>query len=142
HGVARSEAANQEYVRRNRGLIHMFGALYPGIQLLMGTGAVLVLWLGGRMAVAGRITLGEFVAFGAYLAMLHWPMIALGWVVNIFERGEASMGRIDEILKARPEIGDDLALPAPALRGQVEFRDLTFSYDGRPVLRDVSLLVP
>src|SRR5438093_9346989 len=84
HEVARFEAANQEYVRRNRGLIHMFGALYPGIQLLMGTGAVLVVWLGGRMAVSGRITLGEFVAFGAYLAMLHWPMIALGWVVNTF----------------------------------------------------------
>ena len=72
----------------------MFGSLYPGIQLLMGLGAVLVLWLGGRMVVAGTITLGEFVAFGAYLAMLHWPMIALGWVVNLFERGEASMGRI------------------------------------------------
>jgi len=120
----------------------MFGSLYPGIQLLMGTGAVLVVWLGGRMAVAGRITIGEFVAFGVYLAMLHWPMIALGWVVNIFERGEASMGRIAEILEAPPDIRDEDPEPVRALRGDVEFRDLTFSYDGKPVLQHVDLEVP
>jgi ATP-binding cassette subfamily B protein len=142
HEIARFEAANREYVRRNRGLIRMFGSLYPGIQLLMGTGAVLVVWLGGRMAVSGRITIGEFVAFGAYLAMLHWPMIALGWVVNIFERGEASMGRIAEILDAPPEIRDENPEPVGAVRGDVEFRGLTFSYDGRPVLHDIDLRIP
>ena len=142
HETARFEAANQEYVRRNRGLIRMFGSLYPGIQLLMGVGAVLVVWLGGRMAVTGRITIGEFVAFGAYLAMLHWPMIALGWVVNIFERGEASMGRLAEILEAPPEIRDADPEPVGDLRGDVEFRNLTFAYDGRPVLQDVDLRVP
>jgi len=142
HEMARFEAANLEYLRRNRALIRLFGSLYPGIQLLMGLGAVMVLWLGGTMVVRGAITLGEFVAFGAYLAMLHWPMIALGWVVNIFERGEASMGRIDEILAAPAEIDDDAASPGPPIRGEVEFRSLTFSYDGRPVLRDVSLRVP
>jgi len=140
--MERFAAANQEYVRRNRALIRLFGSLYPGIQLLMGLGAVMVLWLGGRMVVGRTITLGEFVAFGAYLAMLHWPMIALGWVVNIFERGEASMGRIDAILRAPAEIGDALAAPAPAIRGGVEFKNLTFAYDGRPVLHDVSLAVP
>jgi ATP-binding cassette subfamily B multidrug efflux pump len=142
HEVARFDAANREYVRRNKGLIRMFGSLYPGIQLLMGTGAALVLWLGGRMAVAGRITIGEFVAFGAYLAMLHWPMIALGWVVNIFERGEASMGRIAEILEAAPEIRDGEVEPVGELRGEVEFRGLTFAYDGKPVLHHVDLKVP
>jgi ATP-binding cassette subfamily B protein len=142
HEVARFEAANQEYVRRNRALIRLFGSLYPGIQLLMGLGAVLVLWLGGTMVVRGTITLGEFVAFGAYLAMLHWPMIALGWVVNIFERGEASMGRIDEMLEAPPGIDDQRAQPTPPIRGDVEFKNLTFSYDGRTVLHDVSLAVP
>jgi ATP-binding cassette subfamily B protein len=140
--MARFEAANREYVRRNRALIRLFGSLYPGIQLLMGLGAVMVLWLGGTQVVKGTITLGEFVAFGAYLAMLHWPMIALGWVVNIFERGEASMGRIDELLRAPAEIGDEQARPTPPLLGEVEFRHLTFSYDGRPVLHDVSLAVP
>jgi ATP-binding cassette subfamily B protein len=142
HEIARFEAANREYVRRNRGLIQMFGSLYPGIQLLMGTGAVLVVWLGGRMAVSGRITIGEFVAFGAYLAMLHWPMIALGWVVNIFERGEASMGRLAEILDAPREIRDENPEPVGAVRGDVEFRGLTFSYDGRPVLHDIDLRIP
>jgi len=142
HEVARFDAANREYVRRNKGLIRMFGSLYPGIQLLMGTGAALVLWLGGRMAVSGRITIGEFVAFGAYLAMLHWPMIALGWVVNIFERGEASMGRIAEILEAPPEIRDGEVESVGELRGEVEFRGLTFAYDGKPVLHHVDLKVP
>ena len=142
HEMARFEAANREYLRRNRALIRLFGSLYPGIQLLMGLGAVMVLWLGGAMVVRGTITLGEFVAFGAYLAMLHWPMIALGWVVNIFERGEASKGRIDEILEAPAEIGDERAAPVPAIRGDVEFKNLTFSYDGRPVLHDVNLAVP
>jgi ATP-binding cassette subfamily B protein len=142
HEMARFQAANEEYLRRNQRLIRMYGSLYPGIQLLMGSGAVLVVWLGGRMVVAGTITLGEFVAFGAYLTMLHWPMIALGWVVNIFERGEASMGRIAAILDAPAEIEDRAPLAA-AVRGRVEFRGLTFAYDdGRPVLHDIDLTVP
>ena len=141
--LARFQAANEEYLRRNRQLIRMYGSLYPGIQLLMGSGAVLVLWLGGRMVVAGTITIGEFVAFGAYLSMLHWPMIALGWVVNIFERGEASMGRIAEILAAPAEIEDRPSAAAlTKVRGDVELRGLTFAYDGAPVLRDIDLKVP
>jgi ATP-binding cassette, subfamily B, multidrug efflux pump len=142
HEMARFEESNLEYLRRNRELIKMFGSLYPGIQLLMGLGSVLVLWLGGRLVVAGTISLGEFVAFGAYLTMLHWPMIALGWVVNLFERGEASFGRILEILDAEPEIRDREPRPVTSVRGDVELRGLTFSYDGRPVLRDIDLSVP
>jgi ATP-binding cassette subfamily B protein len=142
HELARFALANEEYLLRNRRLIQMYGSLYPGIQLLMGLSTVLVLWLGGRMVVAGSITIGEFVAFGAYLAMLQWPMIALGWVVNIFERGEASMGRMAEILTAPPEIEDRSPLPVTSIRADVEFRGLTFSYDGRPVLRDIDLRVP
>jgi ATP-binding cassette subfamily B protein len=139
---ARFEAANDEYLRRNRALIRTFGALYPGIQLFVGTGAVLVLWLGGRMVIGGAISLGEFVAFSAYLAMLHWPMIALGWVINLFERGEASMGRIAAILDEVPEIRDGEGAAMGAITGRLEFRDLTFSHDGRRVLQDVSLEVP
>jgi ATP-binding cassette, subfamily B, multidrug efflux pump len=141
---ARFETANREYVARNRGLIRMTGFLYPGIQLLMGLGAVTVLWLGGRMVVHRTITLGEFVAFGTYLTMLNWPMIAVGWVVNLFERGEASMGRINELLDAKAEIGETPA-PAPPGRvaGAVTFRGLTFAYaDGRAVLHDIDLAVP
>jgi ATP-binding cassette subfamily B multidrug efflux pump len=142
HELERFEESNREFLQRNRRLIRMFGSLYPGIQLLMGTGAAMVLWLGGRMVVAGTITLGEFVAFGTYLTMLHWPMIALGWVVNIFERGEASMGRIQQILLAVPEIRDQDPLPVTRLRGEVEFRRLDFSYGDRPVLHDINLRVP
>jgi ATP-binding cassette subfamily B protein len=151
HEQARFEQANRELVARNRSLIRMFGGLYPAIQALMGVGAALVVLLGGRAVIGGAISLGEFVAFSAYLTMLHWPMIALGWVVNLFERGEASMGRINAILDTVPAIRDegDAARPpeqppAPvALRGAVEFRNLSFGYlPDRPVLRDVSLSVP
>ena len=144
HEEARFGAANREYVERNRGLIRMTGVLYPGIQLLMGLGAVTVLFVGGRLVVSGRVTLGEFVAFGTYLTMLNWPMIALGWVVNLFERGEASMGRINAMLDAPAEIADPpFGAPAPDLRGSVEFRGLTFAYEeGWPVLHDVSLAAP
>jgi ATP-binding cassette subfamily B protein len=142
HEEARFAAANEELVDRNRRLIRMFASLYPGIQLLIGTGAVLVLWLGGRLVVAGTISLGEFVAFGAYLTMLHWPMIALGWVVNLFERGEASMRRLVELLDAPVEIADREPEPVASLRGAVSFRGLSFAYsDGPPVLREIDLEV-
>jgi len=134
--------ANLEFLRRNQRLIRMFGTLYPGIQLLMGMGTLTVLWLGGSMVVQGTISLGEFVAFSVYLTMLHWPMIALGWVVNLFERGEASMGRLLEILDAPAEIDEAAAGEPLAIRGDVEFRKLSFAYDGTPVLSDVDLRVP
>jgi ATP-binding cassette, subfamily B, multidrug efflux pump len=101
-----------------------------------------VLWLGGSMVVRGTITIGEFVAFSTYLTMLHWPMIALGWVVNIFERSEASMGRLLEILDTPAEIDDRAARETTPIRGEVEFRGLSFSYDGVPVLQDINLRVP
>jgi len=142
HEEARFEEANQEYVERNRRLIRMFGILYPVIQLLMGTGSIVVLWLGGRMVISGSISLGQFVAFGTYLAMLHWPMIALGWVVNVFERGEASMGRIAQILEAPPEIEDENPEAVSEIRGEVEFRGLSFGYDGEAVLHEIDLTVP
>ncbi|HSD30244.1 MAG TPA: ABC transporter ATP-binding protein [Vicinamibacteria bacterium] len=142
HEEARFAAANEEYVSRNRRLVRISGILHPGIGFLMGLGSLTVLWLGGRMVVAGTITLGEFVAFGVYLSMLNWPMIALGWVVNLIERGEASMARIHAILDEAPEIRDDDPLPVAEVRGDVEFRSLTFAYDGVPVLRDIDLRVP
>ena len=138
----RFAAANDAYLARTRKLVLLSGALYPAIQLLMGLGAVAVLWLGGRLVVSGTITLGEFVAFTAYLAMLHWPMIAFGWVVNIFERGEAAMGRIAEILDAPPEIGDVDPVEAAVTRGDVEFRGCSVAFAGRAVLHDIHLKVP
>jgi ATP-binding cassette subfamily B protein len=142
HEEARFAATNEEYVARNRRLVWISGILHPGIGFLMGLGSLTVLWLGGRMVVVSTITLGEFVAFGVYLAMLNWPMIALGWVVNLFERGEASMGRIHAILDVPPEIRDEDAAPVDPIRGDVEFRSLSFAYDGVSVLRDIDLRVP
>jgi ATP-binding cassette subfamily B multidrug efflux pump len=143
HEEERFAAANETYVARNRRLIHITGIVYPGIQFLMGLGSLTVLWLGGRMVVAGEVTLGSFVAFGAYLAMLNWPMIALGWVVNLFERGEASSGRVHAILDAPVEIRDEAPSDVREIRGAVEFRSLSFGYgDGPAVLHDVDLAVP
>lgn len=144
HERRRFAAANQEFLERNRRLVRLYGVLYPGIQLLMGLGAVLVILVGGRQVVAGRISLGEFVAFSAYLAMLHWPMIAVGWVVNLFERGEASMGRLNQLFDAAPEIEDGPARPAAPLNGRLRVSGLTFGYPGaaRPVLEDVSFEAP
>ena len=142
HEQARFDAANREYVASNRRVIRLTGILYPGIQFLMGLGVVTVLWLGGTMVVRGTITLGEFVAFGVYLTMLHWPMIALGWVVNLFERGEASMGRINALLDAPVEIRDQAPAAVSEVRGEVEFRGLRFAYGERAVLHDIDLRVP
>jgi ATP-binding cassette subfamily B multidrug efflux pump len=102
--------------------------------------------LGGREVLLHKISLGDFVAFNTYIVMLTWPIIALGWVINLFQRGTASMGRINEILIASSEITDaevaaDLKTAA-TLRGEIEFRHLDFSYDGVPVLKDVNLTIP
>jgi ATP-binding cassette, subfamily B, multidrug efflux pump len=140
--MRRFESLNREYIAQNIRLVRIQGFFQPLLEMLIGFTFLVVLWAGGRQVLAHRITLGSFVMFNTYMGMLVWPMIALGWVVNIFERGEASMGRIDEILRAPAEIGDALAAPAPAIRGGVEFKNLTFAYDGRPVLHDVSLAVP
>jgi ATP-binding cassette subfamily B protein len=146
HEARRFDEASRGYLERSRTLIRLSGTLHPGIHALMGTGTLLVLWLGGTLVVEGTISLGAFVAFNAYVAMLLWPMIALGWVVNLFERGEASMGRLCELLDASPAVAAADASPAdvaPAVRGAVSFRRLTFAYDGRgPVLRDIDLEVP
>jgi len=142
--IARFEAANREYVHRNRGLIRLQGFFYPSLSLFLGLSGLLLLWLGSRAVIAGRVTLGEFVAFNSYLTMLAWPMIAFGWVTNMLQRGMASWRRMLEVLDAKPSIDDAEARPehpARPIRGAIEVRDLTFAYAGRPVLDGVSFRV-
>jgi ATP-binding cassette, subfamily B, multidrug efflux pump len=142
------EGANQEYIRRSLLLVRLMGMLWPTLELLLGLAIVLVLWLGGREVLLGRMTVGDFVAFNTYMVQLTWPIIALGWVLNIFQRGTASMGRINEIFAEKPDITDSLAFhdkndkSSEAIRGEIEFRGLNFSYNGVPVLRNVDLKVP
>jgi len=143
HETAAFAELNREYIRRNLGVIKTSGALWPLIDFFLGLAAVMLLWQGGRAVIAGRITLGQFVQFTAYLGLLAWPMIALGWVVNLMQRGLASMKRLDEVFGQKPRIADAPdARPLPELRGEVEFRNVTFAYDQSPVLRDVSLRIP
>ena len=144
--VARFRAANEEYVRRNRALIQIQGVFHPSIGLLMGMSALLVLWLGSREVVAGQMTVGELVAFNAYVVMLAWPMIAFGWVTNLLQRGMASWERLLEVLDAEPQITDPVATASdedlPAIRGDIELRHLSFAYGDTPVLEDVSVRIP
>jgi ATP-binding cassette, subfamily B, multidrug efflux pump len=142
------EQANQEYIRRSLKLVRLMGMLWPTLETMLGFAVVLVLWLGGREVLLGRITVGNFVAFTTYMVQLTWPVIALGWVINIFQRGTASMGRINEILaeqpeiKNSPEIASGKAPQISLLEGEIEFRNLNFAYNGTQVLHDINLKIP
>ena len=156
------DGPNREYVSRNVRLIRIWSMFMPSLQTLIGTSFLIVLWQGGHQVFSHQISLGAFIAFNGYLTQLVWPMIALGWVTNIFQRGAASMGRLNYILTAKPNIDDRHAkVPEGAKpRGEIEFRHLTFTYPTtlsgagtngasksngsgpHPVLRDIHLKVP
>ena len=165
--LERFRRSNEEYLRRNRRLIVLQGFFFPSMSFFLGLGALVVLWLGSREVIRGRITLGEFVAFNSYLTMLAWPMIAFGWVTNMLQRGMASWKRMLEVLDTEPAIADAVRVKADAtetadtvrlkadtteaatrsavvsgfgrtLRGDIEFRDLVFGFGGAPVLNHVS----
>jgi ATP-binding cassette, subfamily B, multidrug efflux pump len=168
--VAKFDAANRDYVNRNIQLISTWSMFFPFLQALIGVTFMILLWKGGREVVEHRISVGALWAFYAFLVQLVWPMIALGWVTNIFQRGAASMGRLNYILTAEPNISDRGAGPEPipargseprernaaeirsaesSIRGEIEFRNLTFTYPtatngsvGMPVLRDINLHIP
>src|SRR5437763_9750158 len=118
----RFEEDNQEYIERSLKLVRLMGMLWPTLELMLGFAVVLVLWLGGREVLQHRITVGQFVAFNTYMVQLTWPIIALGWVINIFQRGTASLQRLDEILKEQPEVRDEstAADRAHSIEGELE----------------------
>jgi ATP-binding cassette subfamily B protein len=121
---------NREYVARNVKLIRTWSMFMPSLQALIGTTFLIVLWKGGFLFLRNQLSLGGLVSFSNFLTLLVWPMIALGWVTNIFQRGAASMGRLTYILNAQPGIDDrDAKVPADKeVRGEIEFRNLTFTY--------------
>src|SRR5579884_495443 len=149
--IAAFEKSNQEYIRRGLRLVQLMGMLWPTLEFILGLALAITLLVGGHEVLSHRISVGDFVAFNTYMLMLTWPVIALGWVVNLVQRGTASVVRIDELLKAKPAIDDrdaDCSIPeGRKLRGEIEFRNLSFSYEsesGRPVevLHNISLKVP
>ena len=167
--IAQFETANQEYIARSLKLVRLMGMLWPTLQLMLGIAIVIVLWLGGRevlnglsvvslgrfpgtsttLHLYGSMSVGDFVAFTTYMVQLTWPVIALGWVINIFQRGTASAGRIAEILNEKPAIDDSQSVRAAdgtplytKIQGEIEFCNLNFSYDGKPILQDINLRIP
>ena len=133
---------NREFVNRNLKLIRLSGIFHPILQFFIGLGFIAVLWYGGSLVIGGSISIGQFVQFTLYLGYLVWPMIALGWVINIFQRGMASMGRMNAIMSINPSIRDtDDTREIAGIDGEIEFRDLTFTYDGasEPALKDINL---
>ena len=136
------EKENREYIRRSLRLVRLMGMLWPTLELMLGCALVLVLWLGGREVLAHRITVGQFVSFNAYMLQLTWPIIALGYVINLFQRGTASLARLNEIMQEQPEIKDAGAAQNRDMQGEIEFRNLNFSYEGKQVLHGVNLRIP
>ena len=132
---------NEEYVGHNRRLILWQAAFMPLVQAFVGMGFALVLWYGGRLMVQGEITVGEFVTFHLFFVEMVWPMIAIGWVINIYQRGTASLARLQEVLDTPPGIRDEEPLERPErIHGAVRFQGLTFAYgDGPPVLTDLDI---
>ena len=155
---------NREYVARNIKLIRTWSMFMPSLQTLIGFSFLILLWVGGHQVLSRQLSIGAFFAFFFYLNLLVWPMIALGWVTNIFQRGAASMGRLNYILRAQPQIDDRNAAIAPStpVAGEVEFRNLNFTFPtnisgngaargaagsngghgAHPVLRDINLKIP
>jgi ATP-binding cassette subfamily B protein len=139
-----------EFRRRNLSMAFLRGSMMSLIGIVAGMGTLIVLFVGGSHVIEGRISFADFVAFNTYLGLLTWPTVALGWIVNVFQRGAGAMDRVDAILNVRPEIpppDDEDTSATPPLRGEIEFRDLSYAYgagDGpspAPSLRDINLTI-
>ncbi len=131
---------NKKYISLNMDMIRIYSMFYPLLFMLAGTVNILVLYFGGKSVIAGTLSLGTLVAFFAYLAILIWPMIALGWVISLYQRGTASLDRINKILNTEPAVQSN-ASPSDhkSIQGKIEFRNLDFGYNGKKVLHDINL---
>src|SRR5579859_4100215 len=142
--IAAFEKENQEYIRRSLRLVRLMGMLWPTLELMLGIAMVLVIWIGGREVLQGRIDIGHFTSFAFYMMQLTWPIIALGWVINIFQRGTASLIRINEIMQEKSEIQDLPGAQDREIEGEIEFRGLEFGFSEKDknVLQIGNLRVP
>ena len=140
--MRRFEELNRQYIAQNLKLVRIQGIFQPLLEALIGITFLVVLWVGGYQVLRGRITMGRFVMFNTYMGMLVWPMIALGWVVNLMQRGSASLGRINQILRERPTICAPARPVALArVRGEIEFRGVQMDYGNGPVLDGIDLRI-
>ncbi len=140
--IDRFAAVNGEYLRRAIELRRMDGLIWPAMSFIIGFAVLTVLYVGGQDAIAGRMTLGQLVQFVAYLYLLSWPMIALGWVSNLFQQGWASLVRLQEMWNAEPEVTDPRDPVEIPIGGEVELRNVSFAYGQTIVLHDISFRVP
>ena len=136
------DAGNRALKNRNMALIKIQSIFFPSMQFTIGFATVVVLWFGGRQVIAGAISIGDFVRFTMYLSMLAFPMIAVGWVMNLFQRGRASMERLNYILDTPAAVEHSPHAVDMDVEGEIEFRNLSFAYNGVPVLQDISLRIP
>ncbi len=141
--IASFEEANREYIRRSLYLVRLMAMLWPTLEFVLGLSLMITLWVGGHEVVQHRISVGEFTSFNVYMVQLIWPIIAVGWVVNLFQRGTASVVRIDELLKQQPDIADSPEATKQPIQGEIELRNLTFAYPNGPtILHDINLTIP
>jgi ATP-binding cassette subfamily B protein len=141
--LRRFEKLNKDYIRENLRLVRISGLFQPLLEALIGVTFLVVLWAGGAQVLNGRLSMGGFVMFNTYMGFLVWPMIALGWVVNLMQRGTASMGRINQILHERPTIAAPPSpAPIPHARGEIEFRGVSLDYPSGRALNGVDLFIP
>jgi ATP-binding cassette subfamily B protein len=143
HEIATFAAGNREYLQKSLAFYRLEGLMWPMMSLVLGTAAALILLVGGNEVIAGRLTLGQFVQFNGYLALLSWPMIALGWVVTLYQRGTASLGRLNAVMRQAPAIADSARTqPVSTITGDIVFDNVSLSYEERPVLQNVSFHIP
>ncbi len=143
--IAAFNDLNRQYAEKNLSLVRIDALMRPLMQFLIGMGFVLIIWAGVPAAIRGEITVGQFTVFNMYLFRLIWPLIALGYVVNLYQRGTASLKRMNAIFSIEPSIADTRDVKTqPPIKGQIEFRKLTFRYHPKdePVLRDIDLVIP